>query len=1104
MREHRVAPVLVLQELMLNLTHKVMEKKRISFTRKELKKVFFLMRLAFYVVIWSLSDLSAGNLPSANTTNERAPELWVIKGTVIDSVTKEPMPGVSVRLKGTQIGTATAVDGKFELKIPKSKEMIIVVSFIGMKTKEIKITKPETTLKILLQEDVARIKDVVVTGYATVRREAYTGSATVMTARKIEERPVASFQDVLRGNSPGTLVTSTGQPGVSGTIRLRGISSMNASNAPLYVVDGIVWDAANMSGSAEFPTNPLNTLNPSDIASMTVLKDAASASLYGSRGANGVIVITTKQGQIGKRPQYTVDMQFGFSKIFEASKPELVNGKEFTELWLEGEMHRMVYAACSKDDDFFAIIKDLYKDKEGYKFDGKNYNEWYADAKTEFCDVFKIKKGADSDEYYTDLFGADADKMPDVNWYDEVTRTAPFQKINVSARGGSRVGKFYASLEYFNQQGVLKSSELKRYSLRMNLTSDDPDNFFNWGLNTQLTYSAQSGPRRDALGYAMLHYTALSLAPVVPVYLEDGSFNFNFPKNVNSNMNPLAVAKYNSYDRPQTKVLTSGFLQFNLTKWLKIKSTFGLDYLHARRRQYYDKDFGDGAKSDGYLYERDARRRKISNTNLAYLEKTFNEVHEVLIYGGIEWEDMKSEYIRAEATKFLSDDFPYLSAAAVPDEVAGDGDRYSMLSWLLKGDYSYDNKYFFSASFRSDRSSRFHKDYRVGNFWSVSGAWRIKEESFMQGLDWLNNLKVKASYGINGTLPSSYYSWRSRYSFGYNYNGHLGLKPTAIASKDLSWEENKIFNIGLEMGFFNRIDLSVEYYNRRTENLLQDLPISYVTGHKERLVNSSAGLKNRGWEIELHASIVQERQINWDFNINIATLRNEFFGLTNDDIGTQIKRNGESYYSWYLREWAGIDPQTGEQQWYKKDDQGNKVITKDYDEADRDIRGTALPKVNGGFSSTVSYRGLELSFLFTYAMGHKVLDYTGRTATKNDGARDIRAIEKDQLDRWTPDNPTGKNPLRINSKKWSRWTSTRYLYKGDYLKLKNIKLQYDFPKSWMDKLTLRSAKVFVQAENLFALSKLKGYDPEMTLNGYRNPDDYPSAMTFTAGLQINF
>lgn len=214
MREHRVAPVLVKQELMLNLTHKVMEKKRISFTRKELKKVFFLMRLAFYVVIWSLSDLSAGNLPSANTTNEHAPELWVIKGMVIDSVTKEPMPGVSVRLKGTQIGTATAADGKFELKIPKSKEMIIVVSFIGMKTKEIKITKPETTLKILLQEDVARIKDVVVTGYATVRREAYTGSATVMTARKIEERPVASFQDVLRGNSPGTLVTSTGQPGV--------------------------------------------------------------------------------------------------------------------------------------------------------------------------------------------------------------------------------------------------------------------------------------------------------------------------------------------------------------------------------------------------------------------------------------------------------------------------------------------------------------------------------------------------------------------------------------------------------------------------------------------------------------------------------------------------------------------------------------------------------------------------------------------------------------------------------------------------------------------------------------------------------------------------
>ena len=1155
-----------------------MNKNRISFCEGGLKKVFFMMRLSFYLVllgclhvsaaidaqtrvalnvknvtlhdvIWELQkqtgfvflystqDIESVRLSEVSAAVKSVKEVLddclkntgltyniqddvivirkaealpalpqqtiAVRGIVRDD-SGETLPGVSVRIKGTSTGTATDVQGRFEIKVPSLKNTILVFSFVGMIPQEVSASDKE--MQIVMQREDTQLDEVVVTGYSTVSREAYTGSATVVGADKIAERPVASFQDVLRGNSPGTLVTSTGQPGVGATIRLRGISSMNASNAPLYVVDGVVWDAANMSGDAEYPTNPLNTLNPSDIASMTILKDAASSSLYGSRGANGVIVITTKQGKQGQKVNYTVDVQFGVSRIFKASKPDLVNREEFIDLWLEGEMHYQIQRKAGKK--FFDEVKKIYADKEGYKFSGKNYNEWMNLAKSEFNKQFKIYNPV-KDDYYNAFFdkdgakGEDYSRLPDVDWYDEVTRVAPFQKINASARGGNDVVKFYTSLEYFNQQGILRSSELKRYSFRANLSSDNANRFLNWGISNMMSYSDQSGPRRDALGYAMPQYTALSLAPIVPVKLEDGSYNFKFPSNVNSNMNPVAIGKYYTYARPQLKALLSGWLKFNFTKWLNFKSVAAVDYLHTRKRHYYDKDFGDGKKDNGYLSERDARRTMITNSNLLYFNKTFGGVHDVSAYGGIELETMTSAYIAASGKNFLSDDYPYLSASSVPGGVSGSGDEYAMFSWLMKLDYAYDNKYYIGGSFRSDRSSRFHPDHRVGNFWSVSGAWRISQEKFLQDNPVINNLKLKVSYGINGTLPSSYYSWRSRYGFGYDYAGDLGIAPVSISNKKLTWEENKVFNVGLDIRMWDRLNIGLEYYSRKSSNLLLDEPISMVTGHEDRLVNSSAGLKNQGIELEMSVDIIRDRRVNWEFSMNLATLKNKFFGLKSDDIGTQIKRNGESYYSWYLREWAGTDPETGEQRWYYTDTDGKKAITKNYDEAERKIVGCALPKVNGGFSTVISFEGLELSCLFTYGLGHKVLDYTGRVATKNDGKRDYRTMERDQLDRWTPDNPGGKNPLRINTK-WDRWLSTRYLYKGDYLKFKNLKLQYTFPTHVVSKIRLGGVKIFAQAENLIAFTALKGYDPEMTLNGYRNPDDYPSATTYTAGLQINF
>uniref|UniRef100_UPI003216F6F7 TonB-dependent receptor n=1 Tax=uncultured Draconibacterium sp. TaxID=1573823 RepID=UPI003216F6F7 len=1102
--------ILLYNENSVDVNRKVNVKVKNETVESVLDQVFKNTKNTFKIYdrqIVILKDKDA-EVPSIlkNKETQQQQEKKEISGTVIDR-NGQPLPGVSVVLKGTTLGMTTNTDGNYRLMVPVDAQTLIF-SFIGMKTKEVVIGN-QSLISVTLIESITGIEEVVVTGYGTIAKEAYTGSAAVVSSEKIAARPVASFQDVLRGNSPGTIVSGTGQPGVMNTVRLRGISSMNASNAPLYVIDGVILDVANTSGNSDYAINPLNTVNPSDIESITVLKDAASASQYGSRGANGVIVITTKHGKTSDKPQYSFDMQVGVGKIFKASKPDLVNADEFMELWLEGEMHYQVRRKTGFDD-FFPEIKKLYSDKENYEISGRNYTEWYNYAKGQFNSHFQIANPEGG--YYNQFFddngnpGADYNKLANTNWFDEVTRTAPFQKFNISAQGGSNSMNYYTSLEYFNQEGILIGSELKRYSVRTNLSSTPDNTLIHWGINSIVTYSKQAGPRSDAYGYAMPQYTALAVAPVAPVYLEDGSYNLNLPKGVNNNQNPVAVNETNEYLRPQTKILTSGWAQLNFTDWLYLNSRASIDYTHARRRNWYNKDFGDGKSDNGSLYERDARRRKISNTNLLHFNKLLDGIHRVSGYVGTEMEDLDYKYTTATGINFPTNKTPYLSAAATPESVSGSGSTYGMFSVLSAANYSYNNKYYLSATYRNDKSSRFAKDNRAGNFWSVSGAWRISDEAFINSLDFIESLKIKSSYGTNGTLPSEYYAWQSLYSFGYDYMEQPGGVPPSVANTGLTWEKNEIFNIGFDARLFNRLTIGLEYYNRTTKDLLQDLPVSSTSGYTSVLINSDASLKNRGVELDINWNVLHNSNIAWDVNFNMATLKNEFSGLENDIItSTQIRRNGENYYTWYMPEWAGTDPETGEQRWYDFDESGNKIIVKDFAEADKQVLGAALPSVTGGLSNVFTWKDLEFSFLFTYGLGHEVMDYTGRTATKNDGYRDYRGIERDQLDRWTPDNMNGKNPIRVNSSStWDRYRSSRYLYSGDYLKLKNIKLQYTIPQSLISRFKISSASIFAQAENLFVLTELDGFDPEISLSGFRDADQYPTATTYTAGLKINF
>ncbi|MEG2061021.1 MAG: SusC/RagA family TonB-linked outer membrane protein [Alistipes sp.] len=1034
-----------------------------------------------------------------------------IRGKVVDE-DNEAMIGVAVVVPGTATGTNTGVDGQFAINIPASTKEL-EFSFLGMKPQLITLNSREL-INVVLEKDQKEIETVVVTGYGNIAREAYTGSASVIGSSKIGNRAIGSIENVLRGNVAGAIVTSTGQPGEVSDVRLRGIGSMNGSNQPLYVVDGVIWDMDNISGTDMSANNPLNALNPSDIESTTILRDAASASLYGSRGANGVIVITTKQGKDNSRTAVSVTVQGGVSMIARA--PDFIDGREFADLWVEGKMHTnimnsMVEEAESQGGTFNRAdlakeLTKLYTDKNKYTYKGRNFNEHQKVAQQQFNALFQMPTGDGSYRKY-DYFGDDYNKLPNTDWYDKISRTASYLKVNASLSGGIKSMKYYASLEYMDQQGVILNSQLKREAIRIKLNSDDRKKFINWGLNTYLANSVQTGPMSGGSTYNTPMYAAMRLPSVVPAYLEDGSYNFAFPSNIlNSNHNPVASARENENRKPQLNITASGNVRLNLTKWLNLSSVLSVYYLNLQRHTYYDSDFGDGYQYGGKLTERDTHRTKITNTTMLFVDKTFKKRHHLNVSLGFELEDMDYKYNETTVARFLGDDNTNLSNGSVVLDWDGGGYGYSQFSIISKADYSYDSRYYLSASYRQDRSSRFAKENRAGNFWSVSGAWRLSSEDFWEPLSKVvNSFRIKGSYGINGNLPDSYY-YMQLYDPNNNMN-RPGASLSNLSFKDLTWEKNAIWNVGIDAGLWkNRLRISAEYYWRRTDDLLLDLPISNTSGFETKLQNSpTAGINNSGVEIEINATVLDNKNWTWNLNFNIATLKARYFGLESrfpDEKSRQIVENGFSPNTWWLRPYAGVNPETGQQQYIRYVDGQPEVVTSTTGVEYQTLHKQGIPKFTGGFSTSVAYKGLELSALFSFAGGHYIYDRQGASYTENDG-NELSAVSVNQLDRWTPLNTDASAPMRLLGYT-SQSRTTRFLIKGDYLKLRNLALAYSLPQKWSRAMSLGNVRVFVQAENLWVLTKMKDYDPELSIDGYRNYDSYPFAVTVTAGLSVNF
>ncbi len=1024
-----------------------------------------------------------------------------VTGTVISEEDGLPVVGASVLVKGTTVGTITDVDGQFTLSNIPSSAKVLQISYIGMQSQEVAI-KP--TVKVVLKSDAEILDEVVVVAYGTAKKGSLTGAVASIKSDDMDKLPVTSFEKALQGLSPGLQISSTsGQPGSATQVRVRGIGSMSASSSPLYVIDGVAIESENLSKVANEDSygtsaNPLSNLNPNDIESISVLKDASAASLYGSRAANGVILITTKQGTKGQA-KVNFKAQTSFSKL-PTNGYDLMNASEHYALYYGG------FYAQNIKNGMSATAASAAANTSTQAIYGRN--------------PYNVTNPLDANGNLTD----GAKLMIDTDWMDEIFRTGKSQEYDLGINGGNEDVKYFMSLSYLNQEGIVIASDFERYSGRANVSGKIKP-WFSAGVNSTFSLSKQNTPVGGGGGASPLT-NAMFVPSAVPVYDLDSNFEkqydangkvlYNYNNPIFNDMNAVAFAESDKYSTKTYRILFNPYAEFNI-KGIRWKNSLSYDYINLDETQWYNPEHGNGAAANGRLYKYAIWNLTSSFTSTLNYDFTLFNDHNfgVLLGYEVTKEDYKRTY--AQGTNFPAGGLVELNVAATPQEVGSITDKERMISYFGRLNYDYLDKYYASFSIRTDGSSRFAPDHQYGTFWSVGLNWRVNEEAFLKDYDWINDLKLRASYGTSGNKSSDYlYGYQGLYLSGNNYNGQAGITHNQLPNNDLTWEKSKSFNVGLDFSVFNRLSGSVEYYVKKSSALLLEKPLAGSTG-LDAIISNLGGMKNSGLEFELHSSNVKVRNFAWNTDFNLSWNKNKITSYPQDEevVGTKIRKVGYSLYEFYLQEWAGVDKETGSPLWFKdvkdadNNPTGERETTNSYSKADRYKLGSALPVVFGGLNNSISFKGIDLSFLFTYSFGGKVYD-AYEAYLVNDGNKAGYQAIKEQANYWSPDNKNSKNPVFLpNNTSNSNQMSSRYLHDADFIKMKNINLGYTLPKKITQKMQIDNIRIFGSLENLFVwnLDKdFKGYDVELGgVGGYLDGGGtIPLARTVLIGVNIGF
>lgn len=973
-----------------------------------------------------------------------------VTGNVVDASSGEPVPFAAVHVKGTMHGVSTDANGYYS--ITTQSNGILVFSSVGYKSQEIAING-KMAVDCALETDATLLDDVVVVAYGSAKREAVTGSVSAVKGETLASTPVTSVDKALSGKLAGVQVTAaTGQPGAASQIRIRGNSSINASNAPLWVVDGIPV----VSGGTSEMTNTSNgiaTINPNDIESITVLKDAAAAAVYGSRAANGVILVTTKSGKQGKA-QFDARVKFGVSWLQSDSGFRMMNAEEL----LGYQRDAIINAGLDPDDP--------------------------------------------SGSYYRPMSLLTGELT---NWLEHLTRPGILQEYEIGARGGNAKGTYYTSISYHKNDGVFYGVDYSRFQARVNADYKLLKNL-ETGVRINAAYTEQNDIPMQSLYYANPVWAGETLLPWIPKYDENGNHNVNIPSN--SYKNPRATALYDDQWSKSYKFNGTMFLRWEPVKHLVIETRNSAEVAFTQDRRYWNP-LSDGSGSDATLQTTKSQYTNYTTSNTINYSNVFGGYHSLRVLLGQEANAYKYEYSYIYAPN-VDPQIPYVNTAEQSKVTASTGfSNDTMLSFFGIVDYNYDNRYFVQATLREDGSSLFGSKNKWGLFWSASASWNLSSEKWLNNVRAVDLLKIRASYGVNGNNGISAYKAYGVYA-STNYNGVVGMLPSQPANDMLSWEKNATWNVGVDFGFFNRLRGSVDVYSRKTNDMLLDVKVPQTTGFSTNFMNAGS-MKNNGVEFQIDGDIISTGDFLWNVGFNISHNKTTILDLAvdPDDNGIQKIESGSfmhyvvgrSLYSYYLPDYYGVNPSNGEALWVTEEG----TLTNNYNAARKYYAGSPEPKVIGGFNTTFAWKGLSISAFFEFKGGCDVLILNEMSYLNSDGKQMQMNQMASALNYWKKPGDTGVNPKPVagNSTNSSTALSDRWLEKGDYVRIKDITLSYSLPQKALEKIHLKGLRFYVSGLNLYCFNDVNFWDPEMGVTG-AGAGVYPLTKSFVGGIEISF
>ena len=962
----------------------------------------------------------------------------IIRGNVIDDKTKEPIIGASVALKGTTNGTLTDAHGGFSLQVTKALPATLSISLVGYKSQDIDVYDAEEPIILSLKEDFNFLDEVVVTGYTSQQRRSVSGAITSINLSDGIKEPAASgFDQLLQGKAPGVQISSnTGVPGGGVIFRVRGSNSINAGVDPLYIIDGVFISNSNLISTGmggQTQSNPLSDINPSDIENITVLKDANATAIYGSLGANGVVIITTKRGKQDTKAKISVSLSHGWANAIK--KFRSITGPETAILANEAAYNTGIDRGLSPSD---------------------------------------IK-----------LPFADPSVMPTYDRNSDLFRTAALSNYEISAQGGNSNSTYYVGLGYTKQESVVKPSDFERYSGRLNYDNNLTSKLkIGTSINLSKVYRNVSSNDNNPKGVIN---SAIFVRSYLPIYNEDGSY-----ARYGSFDNHLALIEHLDNNATTWRTIGNLFLEYNLLKELKFRSSWSLDNTDLTESNYADTFISAGIATNGSATSYKAKNIVYTAEQLLTYNKVFKDKHALNVLLGNTVNAVQEEYTSASGQGFATNDLKDISVAATKSGSASKSES-RLLSFFGKASYTYNNKYTIDGSIRADASSKFGKNKRWGYFPSVGLTWDASQESFIKNINFFDALKFRGSFGYSGNQNGiGSYAALGLWSAGSNYLETAGTAPSQLANPDLTWETTRQLDLGFDFAILkNAISFSFDYYNKYTYDLLLNVPVPYRSGFTSFLQNYGA-VRNSGVELGIQSTNINKKDFKWTTEFNISWNKNKIEKLASDiTLGASgrnasILREGYSVNSFYLYKQLYVDTKTGNAVYEDVNKDG--FITS----ADRQIVGNALPNYTGGFTNDITYKDFSLNLFFYFQQGNKILSMHDFFLVHGGTQNNIGFIPR-QLERWQkagditdiPRLTTYSGDPTINGGSANNYggnvanMSSRYLSDGSFIRLKNLALSYNLPKSIIRNLQLSRLRATVSVTNLFTITKYKGLDPEV-------------------------